>query len=69
LRAVAEFAKTGEERIVLLDMNGQRVRSLREQKGMSRGQLAEDSSVSEKPLQNAELFGQDSRIALEGPAR
>ncbi len=36
--------------MVLLDMTGQRARSLREQKGMSRGQLAEASSLSEKTL-------------------
>jgi transcriptional regulator with XRE-family HTH domain len=41
--------------MVCLAMDGERVRSLREQRGMSQRELAEASSVSKKTLANAEL--------------
>ena len=41
--------------MVLLVMDGERVRSLREKKGWSRRRLAAVSGVSAKTLENAEL--------------
>ena len=41
--------------MVYLAMDGEQIRSLREQKGMSQRELAEASGVSKKALANAEL--------------
>jgi transcriptional regulator with XRE-family HTH domain len=41
--------------MVYLVMDGEQVRSLREQKGMSQRQLAEASGVSKKTLSNVEV--------------
>ena len=41
--------------MVLLVMDGEKVRSLRKERGWSRRQLAEAAGVSQKALENAEL--------------
>jgi len=52
---------------VLLDMYGQRVRSLREQKGMCRGQLAEASSVSSEDAPERRALGKTHAWGWRGP--